>query len=233
MLLGATGLLHQALATVTIWALSAVLALSLAVALAVGSSGTRTALRLLAHGAITVTRGVPTSLLVVGAGILALGRPSPAWLPDPFPGTPPELALVAWAVTAALALGSTGHLAVIFRTGYQSLGPARLEQATVLGLGPLRRLGLLAREAAAATLAPTGTRLVHHLHNTAFAALFPVAELFGWVQEGANTTFDIGRYTTAGIGAYVLLSLLIWALCRGVEHLLGAPARRQPAVVPA
>ncbi len=136
------------------------------------------------------------------------------------------MALVAWAVTVALAFGSTGHLAVIFRTGYQSLGSARHEQAAMLGLGTWRRLRLLAREAAPSTLAPTGARLVHHLHNTAFAALFPVADLFGWVQQRANETFEVGRYAAAGVAGYVVLSVLIWALCRGLEHWLHLPATR-------
>jgi ABC-type amino acid transport system permease subunit len=216
----------QTLGTVTIWLLSAALALSIAVVLIAGSLHRHRAPRALADAVITMTRGVPTSLLVVSAGILALTRPTPGWLPDPFPGTPQSLALVAWAVTVALALGSTGHFAVIFRTGYLSIGSARREQSTVLGLDPLRRLGLLTREAAPRTLAPTGARLVHHLHNTAFAALFPVADLFGWVQQRANETFEVGRYAAVGIAGYVALSVLIWGACRGLEHWLRLPATR-------
>jgi ABC-type amino acid transport system permease subunit len=216
----------QTLGTVVLWLLSGCLAVGLALVLAAGSVQRRFAPRALADAVITVTRGVPTSLLVVTAGIVCLAYPAPTWLPDPFPATAPGMAVVAWGVTVALAFGSTGHLAVIFRTGYLSVGAARHDQATILGLGPLRRLRLMAREAAPSTLAPTGARLVHHLHNTAFAALFPVADLFGWVQQRANETFEIGRYATIGVAGYVVLSLLIWALSRGLEQWLRLPATR-------
>lgn len=219
----------QVLGTVVLWILSAALAVALAAVLAGPSLGKVRPARTAAESVITLTRGVPTSLLVVGAGITAIPQTAPAWLPNPFPGTSPGLAFVAWAVTIALALGSAGHLAVIFRTGYIALGSVRLEQVAVLGLSPARRLGLLIRESATATLAPTGARLVHHLHNTAFAALFPVADLFGWVQQRANTTFEVTRYVAVGVGVYVVLSLLIWAVFRGVEYWLGLPSRRSVA----
>jgi ABC-type amino acid transport system permease subunit len=220
------------LGTVVLWSLSATLAVTTALLLAAGSLTRRLAPRALSVLLITVTRGVPTSLLVVSAGIATLPHATPSWLPNLFPGTSASLALMAWAVTVALALGSAGHLAVIFRTGYESLGTARREQAVVLGLRPLARLRLLGRECAAATLAPTGARLVHHLHNTAFAALFPVADLFGWVQQRANETFEVTRYAAVAIGAYVVLSLLIWAACRGIEYWLVLPPRPRRAVVP-
>jgi ABC-type amino acid transport system permease subunit len=213
----------QMLGTVVLWLLSGSLAVLLAVLLLAGALHQWRVVRAAAGALVTLTRGVPTSLLVVAAGITSLAYPAPQWLPGLFPGTSRGMTLVAWAVMVALAFGSTGHLAVIFRTGYRSLGAARLEQATVLGLGPLRRLRVLARETAPSTLAPTGARLVHHLHNTAFAALFPVADLFGWMQQRANETFEIGRYAAAGIAGYVLLSALIWGICRGLEQWLRLP----------
>jgi ABC-type amino acid transport system permease subunit len=222
--------LDQVLGTVVIWTLSAVAAVGLALLLSARSMSPRRAVRLPANAILTLTRGVPTSLLVVVAGILSIRFPAPAWLPNPFPGTQSGLALVAWAVTVALAFGSTGHLAVIFRTGYLALGPARLEQANLLGLRPTRRFALILRESASATAAPLGARLVHHLHNTAFAALFPVADLFGWVQQRANETFEVGRYVAIGIGAYVVLSALLWACFRGLEFWLGRPERATPGL---
>jgi ABC-type amino acid transport system permease subunit len=218
----------QVLGTVILWAVSATLSIMVSLALVAGSLARRRTTRAVASSLITVTRGVPTSLLVVSAGIAAIAHPSPSWLPNPFPGTSASLALVAWAVTVALAFGSTGHLAVIFRTGYAALGFARLEQTTVLGLSATARMRLLVRESAGPVLAPTGARLVHHLHNTAFAALFPVADLFGWVQQRANETFDVSRYTAIGVGGYVVLSLLIWATFRGLEQWLAPPARPRP-----
>jgi ABC-type arginine/histidine transport system permease subunit len=90
-------------------------------------------------------------------------------------------------------------------------------------------MGLLLRESAGASSAPVGARLVHHLHNTAFAALFPVADFFGWVQQRANETFEVSRYAAVGIGVYVVLSALIWAAFRGLEQWLGVPRQARRA----
>jgi ABC-type amino acid transport system permease subunit len=219
------GLLTPVLGTVVLWSASALAAVVLAGVLAAASVSRSALVRRPAEAVILLTRGVPTSLLVIVAGLAAMPYPAPDWLPNPFPGTSAGMALVGWAVTAALAFGSTGHLAVIFRTGYRSLGATRLEQVHLLGLGAAGRTRLLVRESAKASLAPTGARLVHHLHNTGFAALFPVADLFGWVQQRSHETFDVTRYAAIGVAAYVALSMMIWAATRALEASLGAPPR--------
>ncbi|MDR0345430.1 MAG: hypothetical protein LBI49_20425 [Nocardiopsaceae bacterium] len=160
---------------------------------------------------------------MVAAGVISIRIPPQSWLPDPFPATPSASGPVAWAVLLALALGSAGHFAVIFQTAYTALGRARVEQSIVLGAPPLRRLSLLSREAATAAIPPTAARLVHHLHNTAFAALFPVADLFGWIENGANETFNITRFVVAGGAVYVALSGLIWAGFKAIELRLRLP----------
>lgn len=225
-------------ATCVLWAMSGCIAVAAALILAIGSGSTRAAWRRLSGAATTLSRGLPTSLLVVAAGVISIRIPPQSWLPDPFPGTPGRSAPVAWVVLLALAIGSAGHFAVIFRTAYGTLGRARTEQSLVLGMPPVRRLRLLIKESAIAAIPPTSARLVHHLHNTAFAALFPVADLFGWIENGANQTFDITRYVVVGGAMYVLLSGLIWAGFKGLELRLGrnlAPAakgarRRLPAI---
>ncbi|GAA1028671.1 ABC transporter permease subunit [Virgisporangium ochraceum] len=224
-----SAILTPILGTVIIWAASAIAGLTLAALLATGSLSQSPLVRHPADLVILLTRGVPTSLLVVVAGLAAMPQVPPAWMPNPFPGTSDGMVLVAWAIVVALALGSTGHLAVIFRSGYRSLGTARLEQARVLGLSRWRRYRLLVRESATASLPPTGARMVHHLHNTAFAALFPVADLFGWVQGRSHETFEVTRYATIGAGVYVVLSFLIWTATRILEHRLGT-RRRTPVV---
>lgn len=204
-------------ATCALWLLSGTLAVGTGLFLAIASVSSRLPLRVLSGTATTLTRGVPTSLLVVAAGVTSIRIPPQPWLPDLFPGTATGSLPVAWAVLIALALGSTGHFAVIFRTAYTALGSGRVEQSTALGMHASRRLALLVREAASTALPPTGARLVHHLHNTAFAALFPVAELFGWIENNANATFDVVRYAALGAGVYVVLSGLIWAAFRVLE----------------
>ncbi|HEY6748079.1 MAG TPA: ABC transporter permease subunit [Mycobacteriales bacterium] len=220
-------------ATVVLWATSAAMALVLAVLLAAGGRSPRRPVRIVAGSLTTLTRGVPTSLLVIAAGTFAMGTPPPGWLPNPFPGTPDGMVVVAWSIVAALAFGSAGHLGVILRSAYESLGEHWHEQVRTMGSSTRMTLALVVREVIPAGLPPVGARLVHHLHNTAFAALFPVADLFGWVQLQANTTFEVTHYAVVGALGYVVLSGAIWGACRLIEARVAGDRRvrrRPPAV---
>jgi ABC-type amino acid transport system permease subunit len=220
-------------ATLVLWGLSGALACALGLVLAGGSLSSRLWVRALTRSVVNVTRGVPTVLLVLVAGFGMLRAPSAGELPVVFPGTPASFQQVAWGITIALALGSAGHLAEIFRAARAGLGEARLQQVEVLGLSHARQTSLLAREAAAIALPPTGARLVHHLHNTAFAALLPVTDLFGFVEARVNATFRVTDYLLLGCAVYITLSALIWVSMRGLEALLihrvtVHPRRRAP-----
>jgi ABC-type amino acid transport system permease subunit len=213
--------LGEALAgTLVLWTLSAALAILFALVLAGGSLSPRRSVRLLARSVTNVTRGIPTVLLVIVAGFGMLRLPNAGELPIVFPGTLASFQHVAWGVMLALALGSTGHLAEIFRAARAGLGEARLAQVTVMGMSRARRTRLLAREAAVVALPPTGARLVHHLHNTAFAALLPVTDLFGFIEAQVNATFRVVDFLLLGCGAYVALSGLIWLSVRALEATL-------------
>jgi ABC-type amino acid transport system permease subunit len=203
--------------TIVLWLVSATLAVLLAVLLTVGVVSSHRLARYPSRALIDLTRGIPTSLIVITAGIATFRFPTTLELPTIFPGTPATLQPLAWTIVIALALGSAGHLAEIFRCSRESLGRARLEEADVLGLPAYRRTGFVAREVAAVALAPTGSRLVHHLHNTAFAALFPVTELFGALQSETSATFRVRDYALLGCVLYAALSLFVWALFRVLE----------------
>src|SRR5690349_7765633 len=112
--------------SVVLWVVSGSLAVALAGLLAVLSRSRQAVPRWAAEAAITLTRGVPTSLLVVTAGIAAVRLPPLRPLPVLFPGTPAEFQATAWLIVLALALGSAGHLAVIFRTAAATVGRQRL-----------------------------------------------------------------------------------------------------------
>lgn len=213
-------------ATVVIWAVSSGLALALGVLLLGGSGAPRRWIRTAARSIVHLSRGVPTSLLVLGTG-LAMLRIGPHTLPRIFPGTPARFQAVAWGAAAAVALGGSGHFAEIFRAARGAIGASRLDQATLLGFSPVRRWLLVARETAVVALPPTGARLVHQLHNTAFVAFFPVADLFGWVQSESSATFAVLDVVVLGGALYVMLSLLIWLAARVLELLL---ACRPPRV---
>jgi len=212
------------LATVVLWVVSGSLAIVLGLILAAGSISERRSVYLIARAAVNLTRGIPTSLFVIAAGIGVMRLPTIPRLPHIFPGTPAPFQHIAWAVVLALALGSAGHFAEIFRAARAALGRARLEQTRVLGLSRLAAIGLIAREAAPIALPPTGSRLVHHLHNTAFAALFPVMDVFGYVHGEASATFRVLEFATLGCAIYVILSVLTWLLVRGLEAAVMPPA---------
>ena len=213
--------------TLVLWALSGTLAVLVGLILAAGSLSPSRPLRLLARSSVNLTRGIPTSLFVIAAGIGTMHLVSVSDLPIVFPGTTAAFQHLAWAIMLALALGSAGHLAEIFRAARSALGRPRLEQAAVLGLSPLRHAAVIARECAAIALPPTGTRLIHHLHNTAFAALFPVADLFGAIQGQANATFQVFHFALLGCAIYAALSGLTWLLFRFLEAAFAPPSAQR------
>jgi ABC-type amino acid transport system permease subunit len=215
-----TGLWTAIQGTLVLWLVSGALSCLLALAFTLGSLSTNGFSKATCRSMVNFTRGVPTSLFVIAAGIAMFRLPAEIQLPTIYPGTPDGFQHVAWGIAVALAAGSAGHLAEIFRSARAALGRSRLNQATALGLSRSRRGILLAREAAAIALAPTGTRLVHHLHNSAFAALFPVTDLFGFIQAQANATFRVLDYALLGCLVYVVLSALIWLTFRAIEGLL-------------
>lgn len=206
--------------TVMLWLVSATGACALGVALASGSLSRRRPVWLLARTAVNVTRGVPTSILVVAGGIFALRFAGPLTLPALFPGTHAAFQHVAWILAVTLTLGSAGHLAEIFRSAYEALGRTRREELTVLGLARWRHVWVIASESALMALPATGARLVHHLHNTAFAALFPVVELFGLLLAEAYTTFRVVEVALVGTGVYIGLSGVIWGGFKAAETVL-------------
>jgi len=226
-LLSDAGLWVGIAGSLVLWALSGTLAVLIGVVLAAGSLSPHRPVRGLARVGVNLTRGIPTSLLVIAAGIATMHLAGVSGLPIIFPGTAAAFQPLAWALTLALALGSAGHLAEIFAAARSALGRARLEQAAVLGFSRPRHAATIARECAAIALPPTGTRLIHHLHNTAFAAIFPVADLFGAIQGRANATFQVFHFALLGCVIYALLSGLTWLIFRLLEAAFAPPVARQ------
>jgi len=226
-LLSDAGLWVGIAGSLVLWVSSGTLAVLIGVVLAAGSLSPHRPVRVLARVGVNLTRGIPTSLLVIAAGIGAMRLAGISGLPIVFPGTAAPFQPLAWALVLALALGSAGHLAEIFGAARSALGRARLEQAAVLGLSRPRHAAMIARECAAIALPPTGTRLIHHLHNTAFAGIFPVAELFGAIQGRASATFQVFHFALLGCAIYALLSGLTWLIFRLLEAALAPPVARQ------
>ena len=227
----ALSIARAALATLLLWATSAALSIALALALARGIHARWGPVRWIAAAAITATRGIPTSMLVIAAGMLAMGAGAGLPLPAIFVGTIAPFQHIAWAVVVALALGSCGHLAVIFHAAYQSLDAGRRDQLRLLAHHPVRAVAILLREVLGVVLPPTGARLIHHLHNTAFASLFPVAELFGLIRGQSEASAQVFLFAAVGVAAYAGLSLAIWAAVRGLEVAL-LPAARTGETTP-
>ena len=213
--------------TVVLWAISGAVAIALGFLLAGASLSGNGTLRYAARAAVNATRGVPTSVLVLVAGMGMMRATTAPNLPGFFPGTPEAFQHVAWGIMLALGAGSAGHLAEIFLAARSTLGQYRLEQMTVLGLSWAARTLLVLRECAAVALPPAGARMVHHLHNTAFAALFPVTDLFGFVQGLSSSTFRVFEFIALGCVVYVALSGAIWLASRALEAAFVPPSARR------
>ena len=213
--------------TLVLWVVSGALSIAFGLILAAGSLSPQKIVHSLARSVINLTRGVPTSVLVIVAGMGMLRTSNPPLLPNLYPGTSAAFQHIAWGIALALAFGSAGHLAEIFCAARSTLGQYRLEQMAVLGMSWLSRTALLARECASVVIPPTGARLVHHLHNTAFAALFPVTDLFGFVQGLSSATFRVFEFILLGCIIYVALSGLIWLATRALEAAYAPPTRRR------
>ena len=99
--------------TIVLWAISGGLAILIGLILAAGSLSPRRPIRVLARAIVNFTRGIPTSLFVIAAGIGTMHLITIADLPVIFPGTTAAFQDLAWALAFALALGSAGHLAEI------------------------------------------------------------------------------------------------------------------------
>lgn len=220
-----TLLWEGAAATVVLWFISAGMALALAVALACGLGSASAGIRMTAALVTNVSRGVPTSLYVLAFGFFSMGAVAWIELPVIFPGTVAPFQVIALAVAVALAFGSAGHIAKICEASWCSLPSESREQLKMLCLAPAERARLLACECAETVLPPLSARLVHHLHNTALAALFPIGELFGVIQSSATTSARVVYFVTIGACVYVLLSSIIWFSLRLVEGLLVPSAR--------
>jgi ABC-type amino acid transport system permease subunit len=214
-------------ATSVLWVISGLLALVSGIAFAAGGASRHLWIRSVSWSAINIARGIPTSVVVVGAGVVGIQLTSPAALPQLFPGTAQEFQLVGILIAVAIALGSAGHLAVIFIASRGTVRRHLLLQAKVMGMSWARRTGLLFQESARAAMPATSARMVHHLHNTAFAGLFPVFELFGLMQERITSTFLVWEYLLLGAAVYVALSGVIWLCARFLEKWLGGNLRRQ------
>lgn len=215
--------------SVLLWGLSAGLSIALALLMAAGGRSRWFFCRVVSAVAVHITRGVPTSLLVIVFGLMSMRLSGGSHLPVVFPGTSPQFQLVAWAIVIALGLGSSGHIAVICLTAWSSAGVRRLDQAEVMGLSPYGKVRVVGREVLPLVLGPLGARLVHHLHNTGFAALFPVAEVLGGVVEASNETFAVAKFAALGAVAYIVMSQAIWMTTRTLEARLRAPGSSTPA----
>lgn len=214
------GLLIGLYGTVTVWIISAFLAIFMGLLFTVGILNKTHIIQVSVRWLINFSRGIPTSIYVILGGLLVIKGHSALSLPAIFPGTLDGFEPVAWAITFALAFGSAGHLAEIFVASYVSMDKARLEQLTVMGFSGIHKFMIAARECAYIAIPPTSTRMIHHLHNTAFASLFPVVELFGNIQTSASTSFKVFEITVIGCGLYILLSGSIWLVFRVFEALL-------------
>lgn len=204
-------------ASFLIWLSSSISSILIGLILVIAKNSEIHFIKKLSNFIIDLTRGIPTGFIVIGFGLGALRYLEFRELSSVFIGTLPSFQQMAWALVIALALGSSGHIAEIMHAAYSTLHPSLLEQTKILSLSLYSQILLIGREVLLPVLAPLGSRLVHHLHNTAFVSLFPVIDLFGYVKTQSNLSFRINEFVLLGSVIYILLSICIWSVFWSIE----------------
>lgn len=201
-------LVSATVASLIIFCVSAILSIILSLLLFLFSIGSQKKLSKLSIILINIFRGIPTSLWVVFAGLTAIKFFEPAHLPLIYINTHSHFQLIAWFLVLALSVSSSGHFAEFLRSAYATLERDFQDQIQVLGFKKSQTLTIIVFELTPLVIVPFTTRLVHHLHNTAFVSLFPIFNLFSLALSVTETTFDLWFTVFSGF-IYLGLSIVI------------------------
>jgi ABC-type amino acid transport system permease subunit len=167
---------------------------------------------------VNCTRGIPTGFLVIMLGVFVLKFMPPINLEWKFPGTYSGFQALAWGAVIGLALGSSGHFAVIILAALGTVEVAFYDQMKLLDLSTHMQTRLIWHRIALSVGPPMCARFIHHMHNTAFVSLFPVIELFGVTRSLAINTTHVIEYMALATGIYTALSIAIWICFRYYEY---------------
>jgi ABC-type amino acid transport system permease subunit len=176
---------------------------------------------------IEVSRGVPTVVFVLLMGNLGMAQQF-GWLEIDglLPGVSPGFTSTAVFVILGLAFSSSGHLARLIGAALATVPDDVATYARTLRLRPVPHLALLLRECAPALVGPVAARLTHHLHNTAFIALFPIADIFATMRRNVTETAMVIEHLAIAATAFLMIGFGISALAAAVERTLTGRGRR-------
>ncbi|MDD1794225.1 hypothetical protein L4D06_16780 [Enterovibrio makurazakiensis] len=196
--------------TVFFFTTSAVLSLLFAIVYVLFSRSGYPLLSAISEFLIEVSRGVPTVLFVLLMGNLGLAPYFSGIDVEGFiPGVAYGFGLAASFIIVGLAFSSSGHLARIIEAAISTIKQDTIDYMETLHLGAFAKVRLIFFECAPALIPTVSARLVHHLHNTAFISMFPIAGIFAAMRTGVIETAKVIPYLTFATLLFVLLGTAI------------------------
>lgn len=202
--------LEPTLTTLFFFTISAVLALGMATVFCAASRSPWLIVRAVSCILLEVSRGVPTVVFVIVLGNVGMAREF-AWLgiEDVLPGVSWGFSVPAYFIIVGLAFSSSGHLSRIMEAALSTIPQDTARMIQTLKPSQMRVCWLMFMEAAPALIPPVCARLVHHLHNTAFIALFPITGIFAAMRTGVIETALVLEYIAVATVLFILLGALI------------------------
>ncbi|MGU3292722.1 ABC transporter substrate-binding protein/permease [Williamsia sp. M5A3_1d] len=182
--------------TIPLTAISFVIGLAIALAVALARMSSRRILSSVAQIYISIIRGTP---LLVQLFVIFYALPELGIVVSPFP-----------AAIVAFSLNVGGYAAEIIRSAIESINKGQWEAASTIGMGyatTLRRIIL--PQAARTAVPPLSNTLVSLVKDTSLASTILVTELFRQAQNAAAATFDyLALYSTAAV-YYLVICLVL------------------------
>ncbi|SDR23184.1 amino acid ABC transporter substrate-binding protein, PAAT family /amino acid ABC transporter membrane protein, PAAT family [Tsukamurella pulmonis] len=180
--------------TLPLTAISFVIGLAIALAVALARMSQRRPLRALAAAYVSIIRGTP---LLVQLVIIFYGLPAAGLVFDPF-----------FAAVIAFSLNVGGYAAEIIRAAIGAVPRGQWEAATTIGMDygtALRRIIL--PQAARTATPPLANTLLSLVKDTSLASTILVTEVFRQAQIAAAPTFDF-------FVMYVVAACYYWVICQ-------------------
>ena len=211
--------------TLLFFTLSAALSLIMAVFLCLGQISRFKIIRWTVVGLIELSRGVPTVVFVILLGNFGMAPYFSAFDTDTaLPGVAWGFNVVAYFVILGLAFSSAGHLTYIFRAAISTISDDVWRYLNITKSRWHRAVSMIYIECAPALLPAVTARLVHHLHNTAFIAMFPITGIFGAMRSGIVETALVVEYILFSTLIYIFIGATLTVISKVILYLHPRPS---------
>ena len=196
-----------------------------------------TILRQVARFYVEIVRGVP--ILVLLFYIAFVGAPALVWLVnaivEPFGEwrmSVRDFPLI-WRAAIALTIGYSAFIAEVFRAGIQAVPEGQVEAAKALGIGPwVRFRHIVMPQAIRTILPPLGNDFVAMVKDSSLVSVLGVADMTQNAKVYAAGSFTFFETYSILAFLYLLLTIGLGLILRGLERRLGAGRGSAPGAPP-